>query len=104
MPSNNDAEQFRGQDRFNHSNQFIRDASVVVRLIRNAVAHNILDPIWKIDRKLQGRKISLDGVLAFNTSELNKKPLNRSHFGDPIALLKLSEKTASLMEPGASEP
>jgi hypothetical protein len=97
------SEKFRGHDRFNHSDPFIRDASVVVRLIRNAVAHNILDLVWKVDRKLQGRKITIQGVLDFDTSEINNKTLNRLHFGGPIALLKLSEMIAARIEPNASE-
>jgi hypothetical protein len=52
--------QLTGDRRFNHDEDLIKNASIVVRLIRNAVAHNILDPVWKNDRKLQNRKVTID--------------------------------------------
>ena len=39
------AGELHGKDRFNHKNEFVRDASTVVRLIRNTVAHNLLEPV-----------------------------------------------------------
>lgn len=86
------ASELSGEDRFNHEDTFVRDASTVIRLIRNTVAHNILEPIWKIDRKLQNRKIVIGGLLAFDTTGLNGRLLKRLDFGGPIALFRLSER------------
>jgi len=92
----------KGEDRFNHSSAFVRDTSTVVRLVRNTVAHNILEPVWKIDRKLQGRKFIIDGVLSFDTTGLNGRLLKRLDFGGPIALLRLSERVVEYLGNRAS--
>lgn len=89
------SDQFRGDDRFNHEDDFIRNASTVIRLIRNAVAHNVLDPVWKIDRKLLNRKFEIDGILTFDTTGLNGERLKRLDFGGPTALFRLSERITS---------
>lgn len=86
------------EDRLNHTDDFVRNASIVVRVMRNAVAHNILNPVWKIDRKFQNRKFVIDDVLVFDTSELkNGDQLRRSDFGGPIALFRLSERIVSYL-------
>lgn len=82
---------FAHQDRLNHSDPFIRDASVVIRVIRNAVAHNVFSPVWKVDRKLRNKVIAIAGVLRFDTTNLHGNVLRRFDFGGPIALLRLSE-------------
>ena len=93
-----------GKDRFNHADAFIRDASIVVNLIRVAVAHNALDPIWLIDRKMRKRihrywrngRTTIDGVLTFDTTDLNGEQLKRLDFGGPLALFRLSERIAAI--------
>jgi hypothetical protein len=85
----------KGDDRFNHKDSFVRDASSIVCLVRNTVAHNILEPRWKINRKLQNRKFVIDGILTFDTTGLNGQLLKRHDFGGPIALFRLSERIVS---------
>jgi hypothetical protein len=94
--------ELNGEDRFNHPDEFVRNASYVVRLIRNTVAHNVLEPIWKIDRKLQNRKFIIDGVLTFDTTGLNRRHLKRLDFGGPIALFRLSERIVDYLKARAS--
>jgi hypothetical protein len=86
-----------GEDRFNHKDPFVQDASRVVRLIRNTVAHNVFEPVWKIDRKLQNRKFEIAGILTFDTTGLNGQLLKRLDFGGPIALFRLSERVAEYL-------
>jgi hypothetical protein len=92
----------KGDDRFNHEDEFVRNASTVIRLIRNTVAHNILEPVWKIDRKLQNRKFAIDEILTFDTAGLNGKHLKRLDFGGPIALFRLSERVVSYLATSSS--
>jgi len=94
------ASALKGEDRFGHSDAFIRDASTVIRLIRNTVAHNVLEPVWKIDRKLQDRKFTIDGILTFDTTGLNGRLLKRLDFGGPIALFRLSERIVGYLAQG----
>jgi hypothetical protein len=81
-----------------HPDELIRNASIVVWMIRNAVAHNILEPVWKIaDPMLQDRKFVVADVLAFDTTGLNGKLLQRHDFGGPLALFRLSERLSQLL-------
>jgi len=51
------------RERCRHENEFIRNSSIVVWLIRNAVAHDILEPVWKIDNNaLQDREFLIEGI------------------------------------------
>lgn len=76
----------RWERRCNHTDALIRNSSIVVWIIRNAVAHNVFDPAWKIDDpRWQNQVLSVPGVLAFDTTGLNGTTLKRSHFGGPIA-------------------
>ena len=84
--------------RRNHPNEFIRNASIVVWMIRNAVAHGVIDPVWKIDDPtLQNQIFSIPGLMEFDTGGLNGRQLKRLDFGGPIALLKLSEQMLPLL-------
>lgn len=81
-----------------HPDEFIRNSCIVVWAIRNAVAHDILEPVWKFDdTTLQNRKFPVDGVMSFDTTGLNGRLLRRFDFGGPFALFKLSEKLAPLL-------
>jgi hypothetical protein len=86
------------ETRSSHSDDLIRNSSIVIWHIRNCVAHNILDPVWNIkDSKLQNQRISVADVLVFDTTGLDGKPLNRFDFGGPIALFRLSERLLPLL-------
>ena len=75
------------------SDDLIRNSSIVVWIIRNAVAHNIFQPIWRIDDpKYQDKKFVISDLPTFDTTGLNGKHLRRLDFGGPIALFRLSEK------------
>jgi hypothetical protein len=87
----------KGEDRLDHKDSFIRSASTIVRLIRNTVAHNVLEPRWKIDRKLQNRQLAIDGIMTFDTTGLNGQLLKRHDFGGPIALFRLSERIVNYL-------
>ena len=85
--------------RCNHMDALIRNSSIVVWIIRNAVAHNVFDPVWKIDDlRWQNQQLEIPGVLVFDTTGLNGTTLKRSHFGGPIALFRLSEKLLPLLD------
>ena len=52
--------------RSNHSDDFVRNASIAVWLIRNSVAHNMLEPMWNIrDPNLRNKRIVISDVLVF---------------------------------------
>lgn len=83
--------------RRHHCDKFIRDACVVIHLLRNAVAHDVLEPKWNIhDPALRDEEFEIPGILKFKTKDANGNVLDgqlvkRSHFGGPIAIFRLSE-------------
>jgi hypothetical protein len=84
--------------RLSHEDDLIRNSSMVVWLIRNSVAHNILDPVWNIsDPTLQNQQFRVSDVLVFDTTGLNGNSLKRLDFGGPVALFRLSEKLLPLL-------
>lgn len=98
MELNSALERKFGKDRRNHKDDFIRNSSTVVWLIRNSVAHNILDPVWNIDDPmLQNQTFCIADVLTFDTTGLNGNSLKRLDFGGPIALFRLSEKLLPIL-------
>lgn len=44
----------------------------ILRLIRNAFAHEPFKPTWRINQALQARTFSVDGVITFDTDGLDK--------------------------------
>lgn len=84
-------------NRRRHADDFIRNSCIVVWMIRNAVAHDILEPMWKLgDPTLQNKQFTVADVLVFDTTGLNGQLLQRRDFGGPITLFRLSEKLAPL--------
>jgi hypothetical protein len=90
-------QKYNYKDRFSHPDPFVRNSSIVVHQIRNSVAHDILDPVWKIDRRIRDKKFLIPDFLEFDTTGLNGKPLGLIDFGGPIALFRLSEKWVPLL-------
>lgn len=78
------------KDRFNHSNPDIKSAAWIARLIRNSFSHNPFYPVWLIDRDAKNKIFSVKNILQLDTTNLNGKFLDRSHYGGPLALLLLS--------------
>jgi len=58
-------------DRFHHANADLRAASWIARLIRNAFAHDPLNPVWKVQPEAIDRRFVLDGVIELDTKALD---------------------------------
>jgi hypothetical protein len=71
--------------------EYYRSASQIVRLIRNAFAHNPFAPVWRIPRECENQTYNVNNTIALKTSGLNGKPLERLNYGGPLALLCLLE-------------
>lgn len=85
-------------NRFNDSDPDIRSASWIARLIRNAFAHNPFAPVWKTYSECENKIYTVQNVISLNTTGLNGKPVERLHYGGPLALLKLLEFIKQLLE------
>jgi hypothetical protein len=80
--------------------QNIRAASEIVRLLRNAFAHDPLRPKWQISARVAGRTLSVECVkpqFKLDTAKLDGQIVQRRHFGGPLALLALSEFVVKLI-------
>jgi len=77
-------------NRFEHGNNSIRNGSRIVRLIRNAYAHDPLSPMWlKIPASWKNQILKVDSIISLNTNGLEGKKLKRMDYGGPISLLRL---------------
>jgi hypothetical protein len=61
----------------------------ISRIIRNAFAHSMVDPIWSIDADCTDKTFEIDGVLSLNTTGLNESRLDWRHYGGPLAIFRL---------------
>ena len=77
-----------GKARFQDKN--VGDISCVVRLIRNAFAHNPFQPTWIIDRKYMNKNYEIDLKIKLSTAQLRNKSVKRRDYGGPIAILKIA--------------
>ncbi len=75
----------------NHDKLEIRSAYLISKMIRDAFAHNILDPIWYIDKNYQNQVLEIPGIIKLDTSSLNEKRFDWRDYGGPLALYQLSK-------------
>lgn len=78
-------------DRFTHSDNDLRNAAWIVRLIRNAFAHNPFYPQWQFYNECKNKTYAVKDIISLNTKNINGKIVNRYDYGGPLALLRLSE-------------
>jgi hypothetical protein len=86
-------------NRFEHSNRRIQNGARIVRLIRNAYAHDPLSPTWlKIPSSWRNQVYNVDEIISLNTNNLEGKKLERMDYGGPISLLRLLQYFRCLIE------
>lgn len=69
-----------------HKDQDVVSAYQISRLIRNAFAHNMIQPVWSIDADCRDAEFEIKDVIRLNTSDLNGVHLDWRHYGDPLAI------------------
>ena len=77
--------------RFSHPRSEVQQSAWIARLIRNAFAHDPLNPIWLTYPECEDKVFSVEGIIALNTSQLKGKELQRMDYGGPLALLRFAE-------------
>jgi hypothetical protein len=82
---------FIGGERFTHSDLELATASLIIRQIRNAFAHDPFNPTWKIGQPQAKNKIlKIDNVLTLDTKNIDGKRMEKMDYGGPLSILKLS--------------
>jgi hypothetical protein len=75
--------------RFELDDDDLRCAAWIVRLIRNAFAHDPFAPTWLIDRRVRDAVLQVHDILTLDTCSLPGKVVRREDYGGPLALLRL---------------
>ena len=89
-------EHLYGRNRFRKNN--INDISCVARLIRNAFTHKPFHPKWLISREFRNKEYNIDSInIKLKTNQLANKPVKRSDYGGPTAVLKLATLVRKLI-------
>jgi len=85
----------------NSSDQRVRYAYQISRLLRNAFAHSFVRPRWSIDKDCRDQKFTLERVIELDTSGLNGKTVEWRHYGGPLAIFAFCRfvRTALLSNP-----
>ncbi|MFA4935770.1 MAG: hypothetical protein WC568_08045 [Candidatus Methanoperedens sp.] len=78
-----------GKNRLQSKDKEIQNISQVVRLIRNAFAHDPLKPVWDISKSTMNKEFEIPNILTLKTHNLHGKRLDRKDYGGPLALLRL---------------
>jgi hypothetical protein len=84
--------------RFESSDQSLRSAAWIARLIRNSFAHNPFAPEWKTYSECDNKQFGVPGVISLDTTALNGTYVDREHYGGPLALLRLSHFVRKSLE------
>lgn len=86
-----------GEGRLQSQNKEIQNISQVVRLLRNAFAHDPLNPVWDISNSAKDKEFDIPDILTLKTHNLHGKRLDRYHYGGPLALLKLIQHVKKIL-------
>jgi len=86
-----------GKNRIHSKDSQIQNISQVIRLIRNAFAHDPLNPIWDISNSAKNKVYDIPDILTLKTHNLHGKRVNRYDYGGPLALLKLIQHIKTIL-------
>jgi len=78
-------------DRFQNPDSNLKAAAGIARLARNAFAHNPLAPTWEFQPEAANKIFHVSEILTLHTAGLDGKPVERTDYGGPLALLALAE-------------
>lgn len=74
-----------------HPRVEVQAAYQISRMIRNAFAHNVSEPVWSIDNDCRNCVFEIAGIIRFDTTSLNGKPFDWRDYGGLLVLLRLSQ-------------
>jgi len=80
-----------GDNRIYSKDKDIQNVSQIVRLIRNAFAHDPFKPMWDISKSAKNRVFEIPKVLTLKTHNLHDKRVQPKDYGGQLALLRLVE-------------
>ncbi len=69
-----------------HTDSRIVAAYQISRMIRNAFAHSMIDPIWSIDADCADKTFAIDGAISLCTTGLHGRRIGWPDYGGPLAI------------------
>ena len=69
-----------------HTDVRVVAAYQISRMIRNAFAHSMIDPVWSIDADCADRTFAIDGVISLRTTDLHGRRIGWPDYGGPLAI------------------
>lgn len=69
-----------------HTNPQVVAAYQISRIIRNAFAHSVVDPVWSIDEDCLDKTFAIDGVISLCTTGLHGRRIGWPDYGGPLAI------------------
>lgn len=75
--------------RFKHPDVDIQSACWIARLLRNAFAHNPLNPTWPVYQECADQTFAVRDIVTLTTTSLNGRRVDWMDYGGPLALLRL---------------
>lgn len=69
-----------------HNNPDVVASYQISRIIRNAFAHSVIDPIWSIDTDCMDKTFAIEGVISLCTTDLHGKRIGWPDYGGPLAI------------------
>lgn len=77
-------------NRFQEKRKNIKNASWIIRLIRNAFTHNPFYPKWQFYNECNNHIFEVNKIIQLKTANLHGQVVKREDYGGPLALLRLS--------------
>jgi hypothetical protein len=69
-----------------HANSQVVAAYQISRMIRNAFAHSMIEPVWSIDADCAEKTFAIEGVISLCTTSLHGKRIGWPDYGGPLAI------------------
>jgi hypothetical protein len=69
-----------------HADPQVVVAYQISRIIRNAFAHSMVEPVWSIDADCANRTFEIADVISLNTAGLHGQPMLWPQYGGPLAI------------------
>lgn len=84
---------------FDRPREELRDATTIVRLVRNAFAHNPFEPTWDMEPKYRDRVFEVPGIIRIDIHGKQGTVMVNRHLGGRSALLRLAQWLRSAYRP-----
>ncbi len=92
-----------------HTDERVKCAYQISRMLRNAFAHSFVSPRWSIDADCRDKTFAIAQVIELNTAGLHDQFLDWRHYGGPLAIFAFGRFVRTVLledmvDPGRAKP